>query len=81
MHRRTLDDILGGMSRGGFANPPHKDGLPGVGYISNFDPSQLGRSGNEVRNCVYHGGTNPHYDVIERNAVGEHLHHRIYKPY
>jgi hypothetical protein len=76
MHRQTLDDILGGMSRGGMANT-HRDGHPGLGYVAPFDVSQLRRSGNPVINTHFDGD---HYDVIERNSVGDYLHHRIYRP-
>ena len=82
MERHTLDDILSGMNNDGFANPTHdRDNLPGVGYISTFDSTQLGRSGNLVRNVFADlNAPDPHYDVIEQNPLGDILHHRIYKP-
>ncbi len=81
MNPGSLDNILSGMDRGGFANPPHRDGLSGLGYIAPFDLSEVGRSGCEVRNVFADlGAVNPHFDVIERNAFGDHLHHRIYFP-
>ncbi len=81
MDRSTLDSILSGMDRGGWANPAHKDRLPGCGYVSDFDATQLGRSGNELINCRPDlSNCNSHYDIIERTNGGEFLHHRIYKP-
>jgi hypothetical protein len=82
MRRETLDDILAGMDRGGFATPAHlRDKSPGLCYIAEFDPWQVGRSGAQVLNVFPDlREIGSHYDVIERNSVGEVLHHRIYPP-
>jgi hypothetical protein len=72
-----LEGILGGMDRGGLANHHSRDNLAGLSYTSQFDVSQLGRSGGNVLN---YGPDRDHYDVIERLSGGDVLHHRIYKP-
>ena len=79
----TIEDILqSGVARGGRILEPHKDGLPGLGYIAQFDPSQLGRSGLELEKYNYglpHSIREGHVDVIER-LDDIRLHHRIYEP-
>ncbi|WP_292320440.1 hypothetical protein [Caldisphaera sp.] len=68
----TLDDILNKKKEWIELNP-HKDGLPGRGYISTFDESRLGipdggtEKINDIINVFYdskHGHT--HFDVIEK---------------
>lgn len=78
MERLTLDSLLVGMERGGWANHHARDGQPGLGYVAHFDANQLGRSGGIVLNNPSCDGD--HYDVIERMSEGSILHHRIYKP-
>jgi len=73
----ALEGILGGMDRGGFANHHRRDNLPGLSYTSQFDKSQLGRSGGTVINTFL---DRDHYDVIEKMPSGDIFHNRIYKP-
>jgi hypothetical protein len=79
MNENTLDAILGeSTSRGGVLMPSHKDLLPSIGYIANFDPNELGRHSlsKGIINVSY---DRDHVDVIE-NLGGQLFHIRIYKP-
>lgn len=83
----TLDDILN-KKKEWIELTPHKDGLPGRGYISTFDKSKLGKpdgATDQINDVIKsspdlrHG--DPHYDVIEKNPMtGNIYHNRIYKP-